>query len=199
MAAQISATAVRDLRESTGSPLMDCKKALVESDGDIEKATEILRKKGLKTADKKSARATHQGTIGFYRHHDGKKAVMVEVQCESDFVGKNDAFQQFAADVAMHIMAMKPEYVDREQVPADIVKKEEELILASDELQKKPEAARGKIVEGRLRKFYESCCLLDQPFVKDDSKTVQGYLKETIGTLGENIKVERFVCYEVGV
>lgn len=195
---QISAALVRELRETTGSPLMDCKKALVEAGGDIGKAQEVLRLKGIKTADKKSTRDTKEGLVGFYRHHDGKKAVLVEVNCESDFVARNETFQEFTSDVAMHVMAMRPDYVHRDEVPEDVRKKEEEMILASDELQSKPEAARSKIVEGRLRKFFESCCLLDQRFVKDESKTIEQYLKETVSSVGENIKVSRFVLVEVG-
>ena len=195
---EISAATVRELRETTGSPLMDCKRALQEAGGDLEKATEVLRQKGIKTAAKKASRATEEGAIGFYRHHDGKRAVLVEVNCESDFVARNEKFQEFVSDVAMHIMAMSPEYVHRDEVPEDVHNKERELIMASDELQKKPEAAREKIAEGKMRKFFEGRCLMDQHFVKDESKTIEQYLKETVSSIGENIKIRRFVKLEVG-
>lgn len=198
---QIKAQDVRTLRDETGSPMMECKKALVESGGDIEKAKELLRLKGVKTAAKKEGRDTSQGIIGLYLHHDARRAVLVELNCETDFVARNEKFQLFANDLAKHVLAMRPDYVTREEVPAEIVAKEQAMIEAesADELAKKPAEARAKILEGRMRKFFEAHCMLDQKFVLDESKTIEQLLKEQVAALGENIKIRRFSRIEVGV
>jgi elongation factor Ts len=180
--------------------MMECKKALVEASGDLEKAKEWLRVKGIAKAEKKEGRATGQGAIGIYQHHDGRKAVMIEVNCETDFVARNEKFIDFAGDLAKHVMALRPEFVSREEVPQDDIKREEDLIRAesAEELAKKPEAAQAKILEGRMRKYFEQRCLLDQKFVLEESKTVEQVVKEQIASLGENIKVRRFARLEVG-
>ena len=183
----------------TGAGMMDCKKALVEAEGDVEKAKDVIRQKGLAKVAKKAGRAAGEGLVGYYRHHDGKKAVILELNCETDFVARNEKFQELANDLAMHVLAASPSYVSREGVPEEDANREKEVILGSEELQSKPEAAREKIVEGKMRKYYEQHCLLDQVFVKDESgKTVEQVLKDAIAGLGENIQVRRFSKIEVG-
>ncbi|MBL8841311.1 MAG: translation elongation factor Ts [Planctomycetes bacterium] len=200
MATPISAALVQKLRETTGAALMDCKRALEESAGDFEKAKDLLRIKGLKTADKKADRAANQGGIGHYLHHDGRKAVLVEVNCETDFVARNDKFKEFARNLAMHIAASKPQWVRKEEVPAEAVEKEKAMILAesAEEMAKKPEAARAKIVEGRMQKFYAQHCLLEQPWIMDDKRKVEDLRKDLIASIGENITIRRFARIEVG-
>ena len=190
--AEISAQAVKVLREKTGAGMMDCKKALVESGGNEEKAIAYLREKGLAKAAKKAGRATSQGLIGSYIHNNGKIGVMVELKCETDFVAKNEKFQAFAKDLAMQIAATSPLCVSPEQVPADLLAKEREIFKNQAMEEGKPEAIAEKIVEGRLKKYYSEVCLLDQPFIKEDKKTIRDLLNELIAVLGENMQIGRF-------
>ena len=200
MGQPINAAMVQKLREKTGAAMMDCKRALEESAGDMTKAEEHLRIKGVKSAEKKAGRATSQGGIGHYLHHDGKKAVIVEVKCETDFVARNDKFKEFAKTLAMHIAAHKPRWTTKEEVPAEAIEKEKQLIAAesAEEMAKKPEAARAKIIEGRLQKYYAQYCLVEQPWVMDDKKKVSDVVKEIVAAIGENITVGRFARIEVG-
>lgn len=196
--AAITAQIVNELRTRTGAGLMDCKKALVETDGDMDAAAEILRKKGAATRDKKAGRSASQGTVASYIHMGGRIGVLVEVNCESDFVAKNELFQNFARDIAMHIAAAAPRFITREEVPAEEVAKETEIVKAQCE--GKPAAAIEKIVAGKLEKFYGEICLLDQPYVKDTTgkKTVNDLITEQITKTGENIKISRFSRFQIG-
>jgi elongation factor Ts len=178
--------------------MMECKRALVEAKGDIGDAEVLLRKWGIASAGKKSARATRQGLIGSYIHHGGQLGVMVEVNCESDFVARTDDFKELVHDVAMHIAAADPRYIRKEDVPADVLDKEKEIARARAVLEGKPERILDKIVEGRIAKFYEEVCLLDQPFVKEATLTVGQLVKTKIAKLGENIGIARFVRLKVG-
>ena len=196
--AEITARLVKDLRELTGVGMMECKRALVEAKGDIGDAEVLLRKWGIASAGKKSARATRQGLIGSYIHHGGQLGVMVEVNCESDFVARTDDFKELVHDVAMHIAAADPRYIRKEDVPADVLDKEKEIARARAVLEGKPEKILDKIVEGRIAKFYEEVCLLDQPFVKEATLTVGQLVKTKIAKLGENIGIARFVRLKVG-
>lgn len=200
--AEITASAVKSLREKTGAGMIDCKNALVEANGDEANAVEILRKKGMATADKKSGRVTAEGAVGSYIHMGGKVGVMVEVNCESDFVARGEEFQQLVKDVAMHIAAVDPKYVRREEVPADILDKEREILreqLKNDPKNaSKPADVLDKIIEGRVGKYYEDNVLLDQPFVKDPSKSVGELVTEKIASIKENITVRRFTRYKMG-
>lgn len=198
MATVITAQVVNELRTRTGAGLMDCKKALVETDGDMDAAAEILRKKGAATRDKKAGRSASQGTIASYIHLGGRIGVLVEVNCESDFVAKNELFQSFARDVAMHIAAAAPRFITREEVPAEEVAKEAEIVKAQCE--GKPAAAIEKIVAGKLDKFFSEICLLEQPYVKDPSgkMTVNDLITEQITKTGENIKISRFSRFQIG-
>ena len=196
--AEITARLVKDLRELTGVGMMECKRALVEAKGDIGDAEVLLRKWGIASAGKKSARATKQGLIGSYIHHGGQLGVMVEVNCESDFVARTDDFKELVHDVAMHIAAADPRYIRKEDVPADVLDKEKEIARARAVLEGKPEKILDKIVEGRIAKFYEEVCLLDQPFVKEATLTVGQLVKTKIAKLGENIGIARFVRFKVG-
>jgi elongation factor Ts len=196
--AEITARLVKDLRELTGVGMMECKRALVEAKGDIGDAEVLLRKWGIASAGKKSARATKQGLIGSYIHHGGQLGVMVEVNCESDFVARTDDFKELVHDVAMHIAAADPRYIRKEDVPADLLDKEKEIARARAVLEGKPEKILDKIVEGRIAKFYEEVCLLDQPFVKEATLTVGQLVKTKIAKLGENIGIARFVRFKVG-
>ena len=194
--AEITAKIVNELRNRTGAGLMTCKGALVEANGDMEAAAEILRKKGVATRDKKAGRAASQGTIASYIHMGGKIGVLVEVNCESDFVAKNELFQAFARDIAMHIAAAAPRFLTREEVPAEEIEKEAEIVKAQCE--GKPAAAIEKIVQGKLEKFYSEVCLIDQPFVKDDKKKINDLITEQVTKTGENIKISRFSRFQVG-
>ncbi|MEW5802778.1 MAG: translation elongation factor Ts [bacterium] len=195
----ISAQQVKELRTKTGIGFMDCKQALEETGGDMEKAVEHLRKKGLATAAKKAGRAATQGAVTSYIHGAGRIGVLVEVNCETDFVARTEAFMELSKDIAMQIAASKPLYVSREDVPAECVEKEKEIIKAQMGDVKKPEEMLQKIIEGKIDKgFYSKVCLLDQPFIKDDSKTVKSLITEKIAQLGENIVVSRFARYELG-
>ena len=196
MSVQITAKQVGELRGQTGAGLMDCKKALVEAGGDLEAAATILRKKGIASADKKAGRATSEGLIESYIHLGGKVGVIVEVNCETDFVAKNDGFKAFVKDLCLHVAAANPVCVSREEVPADLVEKEREVATAQAE--GKPAAAIQKIIEGKLNKYYSTVCLLDQPFVKDPDQTVQQLLTGQITKLGENMQIKRFVRFQIG-
>jgi elongation factor Ts len=196
--AEITARLVKDLRELTGVGMMECKRALVEAKGDIGDAEVLLRKWGIASAGKKSARTTKQGLIGSYIHHGGQLGVMVEVNCESDFVARTDDFKELVHDVAMHIAAADPRYIRKEDVPADVLDKEKEIARARAVLEGKPEKILDKIVEGRIAKFYEEVCLLDQPFVREATLTVGQLVKTKIAKLGENIGIARFVRFKVG-
>ncbi|RMD99091.1 MAG: translation elongation factor Ts [Deltaproteobacteria bacterium] len=194
----ITAAQVKTLRDKTGAGMMQCKKALEACNGDLDKAIEYLRKHSIDVMDKKQGRVTAQGVIGSYVHMGGKIGVLVEVNCESDFVAKNDAFLELARDLAMQIAAAAPRYLDRESVPADVVEKEREIFRTQAVESGKPPQAIDKIVEGKLKKFFEENCLLEQAFVKDTSKSIRQLLAEKIATIGENISIRRFVRYQVG-
>lgn len=200
--AEITASAVKSLREKTGAGMVDCKNALVEANGDETAAAEILRKKGMATADKKAGRVTAEGAVGSYIHMGGKVGVLVEVNCESDFVSRGEEFQQLVKDVAMHIAAADPRFVRRDEVPANELDKEREILfeqLKNDPKNaSKPEDVLNKIIEGRLNKFYEDNVLLDQPFVKDPSKTVGELVTEKVASIKENISVRRFARFKMG-
>jgi elongation factor Ts len=194
----ISMELVKELREKTGAGMLDCKNALEKANGDINKAIEILREKGLAVAQKRSGRAASQGIVGAYIHMNGKIGVLVEVNCETDFVANTKEFQDFVHELAMQIAATDPRYVKREDVPEEVIAKEKEIYAKQLEEQKKPPQVIEKIVAGKLEKFYEEVCLLDQPYVRDDKKKISDLLKDLIGKLGENIVVRRFVRFQVG-
>jgi len=196
--AEITAALVKELREKSGAGMMDCKKALAEAGGDPAKAEEVLRKKGLSAAAKKATRAASEGAVGSYVHMGGKIGVLVEVNCETDFAARNEAFQTLVKDVAMQIAASAPLYVRREEVPAELVAKELEIAKAQAREQKKPEPIIEKIAQGKVDKYYKEICLLEQPFVKDDKKTVQEVITEQIAKIGENIQVRRFARFVLG-
>ena len=191
----ISADAVRDLREKTGAGMMECKKALVESSGDFEKAIDLLRQRGLATAAKKAGRTASQGLIGSYIHMD-KIGVMIEVNCETDFVARTDDFKELVKDLAMQVAAANPAYLSREEVPQDVIEREKEIYRA--QVTNKPPQVVEKIVEGKLEKFFSDTCLVDQIFVKDPDKKVKDVITEKVAKVGENIVVRRFVRYQLG-
>lgn len=184
------------LREMTGAGMSDCASALKEAKGDVKTAQDLIRKKGLDIAKKKSSREAKEGVISTYVHSGAKLGVMVEINCESDFVARNEIFQVFVKDIAMQIAAAHPLYVKSEDMPADILEKEKAMF--ADEVKGKPEAIRDKILEGKMNKRFEDICLLNQKFIKDDSKTIEEYVSDTIAKLGENIVIRRFVRLEVG-
>ena len=192
----ISASMVKELREKTNAGMMECKKALLETEGNIEKAIDLLRKRGLDIAAKKSSRATKEGIIGSYIHSNGKIGVLVEVSCETDFVAKNEEFKEFVKDLTLQIASAFPQYLSREEVPEEVIAKEKEIY--AEQVKGKPENIIGKIVDGKLEKFYKQVCLVDQLFVKDDKKTIDNLLKEKIAKLGENMAIKRFVRFQVG-
>jgi elongation factor Ts len=195
---EITAALVKDLRDRTGAGMMECKKALQEAKGDIAEAEVVLRKHGIASAGKKAGRATKQGLIGTYIHAGGQLGVMVEVNCESDFVARTDDFKELVHDVAMHIAAADPRYLRREEVPAEVLEKEKEIARARALLEGKPEKILDRIVEGRLAKFYEEVCLLEQPFVKEATITIDQLVKTKVAKLGENMGIARFVRFKVG-
>lgn len=194
----ITANDVKELRERTGAGMMDCKRALTEADGNMDKAIEILREKGLAAAAKKSGRIAAEGLVASYIHMGGRIGVLVEVNCETDFVAKTDNFKDLVHDVAMQIAATNPQYVSKEEVPADVIEKEKEILRAQALNEGKPEKIVDRMVEGRIEKYYKEVCLLEQPFVKDSDKTVKGMIMEAIASIGENISLRRFVRYEMG-
>ena len=187
---------IKKLREKTNAPMMDCKKALEESNGDLETATDILRKRGQIVALKKAGRCAKEGAIGSYIHSNSKIGVLLEVNCETDFVARNDDFRQFVKDVSMHIAATSPSYVSREEVPGHILEREKNVLKGS--VKNKPDNVVEKIIQGKLEKFYSEVCLLDQPFVKNDKITIKEYLNELVGKIGENILIRRFVRFQLG-
>jgi elongation factor Ts len=194
----ISAEMVKNLREKTGAGMMDCKKALVECEGVEDKAISWLREKGLSKAAKKAGRATSEGIIGSYIHSTGKIGVMVEIQCETDFVARSDKFQELAKNVAMQIAAASPLCLSSDMVPAELLEKEREIYKNQALAEGKPENIAQKMVEGRVKKFYKEVCLLEQPFIKDDSKAIKDLVNEAIAVLGENIQVGRFCRMVLG-
>lgn len=200
--AEITASAVKALREKTGAGMMECKAALTEANGNEAEAIEILRKKGMATASKKEGRVTAEGAVGSYIHMGGKVGVLVEVNCESDFVARGEEFQQLVKDVAMHVAAADPRYLKREEVPSDILDKEREILLEQlkndPKNANKPDDVLNKIIEGRLNKFYEETVLLDQPFVKDPAKTIGELVTEKVASIKENISIRRFTRYKMG-
>lgn len=193
----ITAAMVKELREQTSAGMMDCKKALVETDGNMEEAVELLRKKGLSKAAKKAGRIASEGIIESYIH-GGRIGVLVEVNSETDFVAKNANFISFTKDVAMQVAAQNPQYVSREEVPAAEIEKEKDILREQALNEGKPEKIVDKMVEGRIEKYYKQVCLMEQPFIKDSDKTLQDILNDIISKLGENIKVRRFTRYELG-
>lgn len=194
----INAAMVKQLREKTGAGMMDCKNALSEVNGDIEKAIELLRKKGLATARKRAGRALDEGMIQSYIHMNGKLGVLVEVNCETDFVAKNEDFQDFTKNIAMHIAATNPLGIAPEDISQEIIEKEKEIYRAQALEMGKPENVVDKIVEGKLNKFYEENCLLNQPYVRDTDMSIADLLNEMIAKIGENISIKRFVRYQIG-
>jgi elongation factor Ts len=195
---EISAQLVKQLRERTGAGMMECKKALVEAKGDLAEAEVVLRKQGIASAAKKAARTTKQGVIGSYIHAGAQIGVLIEVNCESDFVARTDEFQELVKDLAMQVAAADPQFVRREDVTPEALAKEKEIARARALAEGKPEKIVDKIVEGRLAKYYEEVCLLEQPFIKDNTTTIHDLIKSKIAKLGENISVARFVRFKVG-
>ncbi|MBO9609320.1 MAG: translation elongation factor Ts [Paenibacillaceae bacterium] len=196
--AAVTAGMVKELREKTGAGMLDCKKALESADGDLAKATDILREKGLAAAANKAGRIATEGAVGSYIHAGGRIGVLVEVNCETDFVAKTDQFKDFVKDIAMQISASSPKYVRREEVPQAELDHEREILKAQALAEGKPEKIVEKMVEGRLGKYYEEFCLLEQPFIKDPDKTIAQLVNEKIATIGENISIRRFVRFELG-
>ena len=194
----ISASAVKELREKTGVGMMECKKALVESNGDFAKAVDILRERGLANAQKKSGRIAAEGVVGSYIHGGGRIGVLVEVNIETDFAAKNEDFLAYVKDIAMQIAASKPEYVRREEIPAEIIEKEKAILKSQALNEGKPEKVVEKMIEGRIEKFYKQVCLLDQAYIRNPDISVQQMTNEIIAKIGENISIRRFTRYEMG-
>ena len=195
----ITSQMVKDLRDKTGAGMMDCKKALSENDGDMEKAIDFLRQKGLAVAAKRAGRATSEGVIETYIHAGGKLGVMVELNCETDFVAKTDDFREFARDVAMHVAAANPVSLSREDVPADLVERERQIYVQQALDSGKPANIVEKMVVGKIDRYLSEICLLEQQFVKNPEKSIQDMLTELIGKMGENVSIRRFVRFQVGV
>ncbi|SFR98811.1 translation elongation factor Ts (EF-Ts) [Granulicella pectinivorans] len=197
-AVKIDAKLVKELREKSGAPMGDCLKALQESKGDMDGAFVVLRKRGMASAAKKATRTTNEGAVGTYIHAGGKIGVLLELNCESDFVAVTEDFQELLRDIAMHIAATDPRYIGRNEVPQSDLDREKEVFLAQPAMKGKPEAVVAKILEGKISKFYEEVCLLDQPFIKEATQTIQQLIATKIGKLGENISVRRFARFKVG-
>lgn len=195
---QITAAMVKELRERTGAGMMDCKKALQENDGDLEKSIEYLRKKGIASAEKKAGRVAAEGAVGSYIHGNGSIGVLVEVNCETDFVARTDDFQDLVRDIAMHIAAAEPRFVRREEVTQSVLDKEREIYAEQMREEGKPDNIIPRIVEGKIEKYYAEAVLLEQPFVKNSDQTVQEMLTERVAKIGENIQVRRFERYRLG-
>ncbi|HEX5012490.1 MAG TPA: translation elongation factor Ts [Planctomycetota bacterium] len=195
--ATTNSSQVRELRDVSGAPMMDCKKALDETAGDMDKAMDWLRKKGMASAAKKAGRTAADGAVFSYIHHNGKVGVLLEVNCETDFVARSEPYQLFCRDVCLHIASMRPQYVRREDVPAEIVEHEREIAQAQVD-SKKPREIQEKMIEGRVAKYFAETCLMEQAFVKDDKRSVEQLRTELVGKLGENIVVRRFARFEVG-
>lgn len=189
---------IKTLRARSGAGILDCKKALTENDGDLENAMDWLRTKGIASAAKKASRIASEGLVGSYIHANGKIGVLLEINCETDFVALNDGFQGLVRDVAMHIAAAAPEYVSRDEVPEDVISKERAVQMARTMEEGKPEAIAAKIVDGRMNKWFQDICLLEQKYVKADDKTVEDVVKDSIATIGENIKIRRFSRFVLG-
>jgi len=196
---QITSKMVKDLRDKTAAGMMDCKKALTDTDGDMEKAVDLLRQKGLAVAAKRAGRATSEGVIETYIHAGGNLGVMVELGCETDFVAKNDDFRAFGRDIAMHIAALNPIAVNREEIPGEVIAREKEIYVQQALDSGKPEAIVEKMVTGKIEKFISEVCLIEQQYVKNPDLTVQDLLNELVGKMGENISIKRFVRFQVGV
>ena len=194
----VDAKLVKTLREMTGAGMLECKSALEEANGDLELAVEILRKKGVAKAAKKAGRETKEGLIHAYIHAGGRIGVLLELNCETDFVARNELFKELANEIALQIAAMKPQYVKREDVPREVVEKEGEIAREAAVAEGKPAHIAEKIAEGKLEKFYKEVCLYEQPYIKDDKKTIEELVKEYIAKIGENIQVRRFCRYELG-
>lgn len=194
----VTAAQVKELREKTGAGMLDCKKALEEANGDMEKATKILREKGLSAAEKKAGRAATEGLVESYIHGEGRIGVLVEVNCETDFVAMTDNFKSFVRDIAMQIAAASPKYISKDEVPAEEIEKERELLRAQALNEGKPEKIVDKMVEGRLSKYYEEVCLLEQSFIKNPDQTIAELVNAMIAQIGENISIRRFVRFELG-
>lgn len=196
--AEITVDMIKELRARTGAGMMDCKRALEEAGGDMDKAVDVLRKKGLAQAAKKASRAAEEGLVVSYIHHNNRVGVLLELKCETDFVARTDEFQELARNIAMHIAMANPQYVSRDQIPQEVIEHEMSIEREKAKAEGRPEAVLDKIVQGRMAKFYESVCLLDQPFIKDDSKKIADLINETIARLGENIVIGRFARFELG-
>lgn len=196
--AEVTIEQIKELREKTGAGVNDCKKALEETKGDIEKAIDYLREKGIASAAKKSVRTAKEGVIYAYIHSNEKLGVLLELNCETDFVARTEDFKELAKDIAMQIAAMNPSYIKREDIPPEVIEKEKEIYRAQLKDSKKPENVMEKIINGKLEKYYTEVCLLEQPFIKDDKKNVDSLIKEKISKLGENIMVKRFARFIVG-
>jgi len=194
----VDAKLVKELRAKSGAGMMDCKKALVETDGNIEEAMILLREKGLAATNKKSGRVAAEGIVESYIHMGGKIGVLVEINCETDFVAKNEGFRNFVKDVAMHIAAANPLYVTKEEVPMEEIEQEKEILRAQALNEGKPEKIVDKMVEGRVSKYYKEICLMEQPFVKNPDLTIEDLVKEQIMTIGENVKIRRFARFQMG-
>ncbi|MEO0445475.1 MAG: translation elongation factor Ts [Verrucomicrobiota bacterium] len=194
--AQITAELVKELREKTGAAMMACKKVLTETDGDMEKAITELRKRDAKLAEKKAGREAKEGVVASYIHMEGRIGVLIEVNCETDFVAKNDSFRDFVKEITLHIAAAAPQYVTRNEVPDDLIAKEKEIF--AEQMKDKPAKAMEKILEGKINKFYSTICLLEQGFIKDDNMTIEELVKSKVGELGENIVIRRFTRYALG-
>lgn len=196
--AEITAALVKELRERTGAGMMDCKKALSATDGDLEKAIDFLREKGLAAAAKKAGRVAAEGLVEAYIHGGGRIGVLVEVNCETDFVAKTDAFKELVKDIAMHIAATNPSYLKREEVPTAELEHEQAVLTEQARNEGKPEKIIEKMVAGRIEKYYKEVCLMEQPFVKDPDKTISDLITESIAKIGENISIRRFTRYQLG-
>jgi elongation factor Ts len=195
---EISAAMVKELRTKTGAGMMDCKEALTDSKGDFEKALEYLRKKGLSAATKRSSKAAKEGTVASYIHMQGRIGVMVELNCETDFVAKTDDFKAMAKDIAMHVAATNPRYVSPDQIPEDVLASERDIYRSQAAAEKKPEKIWDKIIDGKLKKYYEEVCLMEQKFIKDPDISVGTLVKNLIAKTGENIVVRRFARFQLG-
>lgn len=195
---EITSAMVKELRVKTGTGMMDCKEALMASDGDFEKAIDYLRKKGLSAATKRSSKAAKDGTVASYIHMGGRIGVMVEINCETDFVAKTEDFQAMAKDIAMHIAASNPSYVKSDEIPQEVVEREKEIYRSQLREEKKPEKIWDKIIEGKLKKYYEEVCLLEQKFIKDTDITVGTLLSNVIAKTGENVVIRRFARFQLG-
>jgi elongation factor Ts len=189
---------VKELRQATGAGVLDCKRALEDSNGDFDKAVEYLREKGVAAAAKRAGRTANDGTIGVYVHHGSRVAAMVELNCETDFVAQTELFQSLAHDLAMQVAAAQPQYVSREGVPPEVIEAEKKIYRAQMVEQNKPEHILDRIIEGKLEKFYQNSCILEQPFIKDEDLTIADLINSAIARTGENIVLHRFVRYEIG-